>query len=112
MAKVKKPAMHQHDQNVVSVTAAATPGPTVSVPAGLVKVTSASSGFITLADGDYNGQKVLLYSEDTSNDTSVLDSSGTAIKGQDQIDVTDGVCLVCYYYHDGESGSWYGVLST
>jgi hypothetical protein len=108
MAKVKKPALSAHDQEVQSVTAVATPGVIVTKPYGLVKVTSASSGFVQLADGDYNGQKVILYQSDNSNDTLIVNSSVLSAAGTTKIDASEGDVVVLYWYHDGSSGQWYG----
>ena len=52
MAKVKKPALSAHDQEVQSVTAAGSPGTSIAKPYGLINVTSAYSGMVSLADGD------------------------------------------------------------
>ena len=107
MAKVKKPALSAHDQEVQSVTAAASPGTSIAKPYGLVNVTSVSSGMVSLADGDYNGQKVLLYQADNTQDTLLVDSATQPTLGTAKIDADQGDVAICYWYHDGTSGAWY-----
>ena len=84
----------------------------VSKPLGVVYVTTASSGKVTLPDGDYNGQMVFLSGANASNDTTVYASdSSTVIRGKSVIDVSAGdFGMVCIWSGDG-SGSdyWHGV---
>ena len=84
----------------------------VAKPLGVVYVTTASSGKVTLPDGDYNGQMVFLSGADGSNDTTVYASdSSTVIRGRSVVDVSEGQRgVMCIWSGDG-SGSdyWHGV---
>ena len=78
---------------------------------GVVYITSASSGKVTLPDGEYNGQIVFL-SSDGSNDTTVYASdSTTVVRGSSLMDVSAGVKgLVCVWSGDGTgSNYWHGM---
>ena len=72
MAKVKKPAKHLHDQEVKSQLAAISAADAIiDKPYGLVKMTSVSGGLVSLSDGHYNGQKLLIFS-DSSHNTNIF----------------------------------------
>ena len=97
---------------VTTITANAVPSlAQVSKPSGLVQLTSASSGYIVLQDGEYNGQKVIVHSLDASNNTGIVDSTGAAVKGTATITPGSGSCALFRWYHDGTNGKWYGISS-
>ena len=109
MAKVQKPAIHQFDEHVASVTASSD-GAAISAPKGLVNVTTAASGVVYLADGGYNGQRCILYIASGSNDLTIKASdNSTSIKGYSTWDVSAEPIVICYWFHDGTNGYWYGV---
>ena len=110
MAKSSKPTMHQHwaHQNAVTATSG---GAAISTAKGIAYLTTASSGVVYLADGDYNGQMCVIAGADNSNDTTVKASdNSTSIRGKSLIDVSAGdKSLICIWHHDGTNGYWYGV---
>ena len=84
----------------------------VAKPLGVVYVTTASSGKVTLPDGDYNGQIVFLSGADGSNDTTVYASdSSTVIRGRSVVDVSNGQFgVMCIWSGDGSgSNYWHGL---